>query len=95
MTALQAQAYQLIDQLPEEELAEAVKFLKKVHVSSGSRATEERMRGAEAERKERMAAFARLDALCNNTPKLKISDEEWNKALQEARLGKYDNLLDK
>lgn len=93
MTALQAQAYQLIDQLPEEKLAEAVNFLKKVRTEV--KTTEERTQEEEAERRERMEAFARLEALCHNTPKLKISDEKWDEELQNARLGKFAHLLDK
>ena len=92
MTALQAQAYQLIDQLSEEKLAEAVRLLNNVRTEAMT--TEERAQEEASERQERLAAFARLDALCRNTPKLKIGDEEWAEELQNARLGKHASLLD-
>ena len=64
-------------------------------VRAEAKTAEEDLREKEFDRQERLDAFARLDALCRDTPKLKISDAEWAEELQNARLGKHAILLEK
>ena len=91
MTQLQAYIHQLIDQLPEARLDEVRKFLETM---TSQQSREEYAMHAATEKRERLAAFERLQELCHQTPPLQISALEWERELQNARLGKYACFLE-